>query len=127
MTVEVREEDGTPLPDGAIGKIWCTGPSLMTGYFRDSDATDACMTDGWLDTGDMGYLSGGYVYIVGRAKDMIIVNGRNHWPQDIEWAVEQLPGFKAGDIAAFAITTPGEIGRPAGWEQVSQKGSISGV
>src|SRR3546814_11260034 len=78
MTVEVREEDGTPLPDGAIGKIWCTGPSLMTGYFRDSDATDACMTDGWLDTGDMGYLSGGYVYIVGRAKDMIIVNGRNH-------------------------------------------------
>ena len=52
----------------------------------------------------MGYLSNGYVFIVGRAKDMIIINGRNHWPQDIEWAVEQLPGFKAGDIAAFAIT-----------------------
>ncbi|MCM8730730.1 fatty acyl-AMP ligase [Hephaestia sp. GCM10023244] len=113
MTVEVREEDGTPLPDGAIGKIWCSGPSLMTGYFRDSDATDACMTDGWLDTGDMGYVSNGYVYIVGRAKDMIIVNGRNHWPQDIEWAVEQLPGFKAGDIAAFAITTPGGEETPA--------------
>jgi fatty-acyl-CoA synthase len=52
----------------------------------------------------MGYLSDGYVFIVGRAKDMIIINGRNHWPQDIEWAVEQLPGFKSGDIAAFAIT-----------------------
>src|SRR3546814_20166008 len=85
----------------------------MTGYFRDSDATDACMTDGWLDTGDMGYLSGGYVYIVGRAKDMIIVNGRNHWPQDIEWAVEQLPGFKAGDLPAFALTTPGAEETPA--------------
>ena len=113
MKVEIREEDGTPLPERAIGKLWCSGPSLMVGYFRDQAATDACLVDGWLDTGDMGYLSDGYVYIVGRAKDMIIVNGRNHWPQDIEWAVEQLPGFKAGDIAAFAITTPGGEETPA--------------
>ena len=113
MEVEIREEDGTPLPDKAIGKVWCRGPSIMEGYFRDEAATAACMTDGWLDTGDMGYLSDGYVYIVGRAKDMIIINGRNHWPQDIEWAVEQLPGFKAGDIAAFAITTPGGEETPA--------------
>ena len=113
MTVEVREEDGTPLPERAIGKIWCKGPSIMAGYFRDPEATEACMADGWLDTGDMGYMSDGYVYIVGRAKDMIIVNGKNHWPQDIEWAVEQLPGFKAGDIAAFAITTPGGEETPA--------------
>ena len=113
MRVEIREEDGTPLPDGAIGKLWCKGPSVMVGYFRDIEATDACMVDGWLDTGDMAYMSDGYIYIVGRAKDMIIVNGRNHWPQDIEWAVEQLPGFKAGDIAAFAITTPGGEETPA--------------
>ena len=113
MKVEIREEDGTPLPERAIGKLWCTGPSVMVGYFRDEAATAACMKDGWLDTGDMGYLSDGYVYIVGRAKDMIIINGRNHWPQDIEWAVEQLPGFKAGDIAAFAITTPGGEETPA--------------
>jgi fatty-acyl-CoA synthase len=113
MTIEIREEDGTPLPEKAIGKVWCSGGSVMVGYFRDQDATDACMVDGWLDTGDMGYLSDGYIYIVGRAKDMIIVNGRNHWPQDIEWAVEQLPGFKAGDIAAFAITTPGGEETPA--------------
>ncbi len=113
MAVEIREEDGTPLPDGAIGKLWCKGPSVMVGYFRDQAATDACMTDGWLDTGDMAYMSDGYIYIVGRAKDMIIVNGKNHWPQDIEWAVEQLPGFKAGDIAAFAITTPGGEETPA--------------
>ncbi|MEK9211689.1 fatty acyl-AMP ligase [Sphingomonas sp. 2378] len=113
MVIEIREEDGTPLPDGAIGKVWCKGPSVMVGYFRDQAATDACLVDGWLDTGDMGYMSKGYIYIVGRAKDMIIVNGRNHWPQDIEWAVEQLPGFKAGDIAAFAITTPGGEETPA--------------
>jgi fatty-acyl-CoA synthase len=113
MEIEVREEDGTPLPDGAIGKVWCRGPSVMIGYFRDPDATAACLKDGWLDTGDMGYMSAGYIFIVGRAKDMIIINGRNHWPQDIEWAVEQLPGFKAGDIAAFAITTPGGEETPA--------------
>jgi len=113
MLLEIREEDGTPLPERAIGKVWCKGPSVMVGYFRDQAATDACLVGGWLDTGDMGYLSDGYLYIVGRAKDMIIVNGRNHWPQDIEWAVEQLPGFKAGDIAAFAITTPGGEETPA--------------
>jgi fatty-acyl-CoA synthase len=113
MKVEIRDEDGAVLSERQIGKVWTTGPSLMVGYFRDQEATDACMVDGWLDTGDMGYLSDGYLYVVGRAKDMIIINGKNHWPQDIEWAVEQLPGFKQGDIAAFAITTPGGEETPA--------------
>ncbi|MBV8687337.1 MAG: fatty acyl-AMP ligase [Alphaproteobacteria bacterium] len=114
MEVAIRDEDGSALGESQIGKVWCRGPSVMVGYFRDEEATKACLAgDGWLDTGDMGYMSGGYLYIVGRAKDMIIVNGRNHWPQDIEWAVEQLPGFKAGDIAAFAITTPGGEETPA--------------
>ena len=113
MVVEIRDEDGAPLGERQIGKVWTTGPSLMVGYFRDEEATKACLVDGWLDTGDMGYLSNEYLYIVGRAKDMIIINGKNHWPQDIEWAVEQLPGFKQGDIAAFAITTPGGEETPA--------------
>ncbi|MDF0541730.1 fatty acyl-AMP ligase [Sphingobium sp. H39-3-25] len=113
MKVEIRDEDGGLLSERQIGKVWTTGPSLMVGYFRDQEATDACLVDGWLDTGDMGYLSDGYLYVVGRAKDMIIINGKNHWPQDIEWAVEQLPGFKQGDIAAFAITTPGGEETPA--------------
>jgi len=114
MAIEIRDGDGALLADRSIGKVFCRGSSLMTGYFRDEESTRACLSDdGWLDTGDMGYLSGGYIYIVGRAKDMIIINGRNHWPQDIEWAVEQLPGFKSGDIAAFAITGPSGEETPA--------------
>jgi fatty-acyl-CoA synthase len=114
MDVEIRGPDGALLPDRGIGKLYVRGASVMTGYFRDPESTAACLSaDGWLDTGDMGYLSGGYIYIVGRAKDMIIINGRNHWPQDIEWAVEQLPGFKSGDIAAFAITASSGEETPA--------------
>jgi fatty-acyl-CoA synthase len=114
MEIEIRDEDGATLGSREIGKVHCRGPSVMLGYFRDEEATAACLDSaGWLDTGDMGYLSDGYLYIVGRAKDMIIINGKNHWPQDIEWAVEQLPGFKAGDIAAFSITTPGGEETPA--------------
>ncbi|MFC7499624.1 fatty acyl-AMP ligase [Enterovirga sp. GCM10030262] len=114
MEIAIRDEEGGDLPERAIGKVHARGPSIMHSYFRDEEATRACLSDdGWLDTGDMGYLSDGYIYIVGRAKDMIIINGKNHWPQDIEWAVEQLPGFKAGDIAAFSITTPGGEETPA--------------
>jgi fatty-acyl-CoA synthase len=114
MAVEIRDADGNPLPDRGIGKLFVRGTSVMAGYFRDPESTAACLTaDGWLDTGDMGYLSNGYIFIVGRAKDMIIINGRNHWPQDIEWAVEQLPGFKSGDIAAFAITASSGEETPA--------------
>jgi fatty-acyl-CoA synthase len=114
MEVEVRAEDGSPLPDRGIGRIFVRGKAVMVGYFRDEESTAACLgADGWLDTGDMGYLSNGYIFIVGRAKDMIIINGRNYWPQDIEWAVEQLPGFKSGDIAAFAITGPSGEETPA--------------
>jgi fatty-acyl-CoA synthase len=105
MELEIRGETGSALPDHHIGKVWCKGTSIMHSYYRDPEATAACMEGGWLDTGDMGYMVEGYLFIVGRAKDMIIINGKNHWPQDIEWAVEQLPGFHQGDIAAFALET----------------------
>jgi fatty-acyl-CoA synthase len=112
--IEVRGKDGAVLPEEGIGRIFARGPSIMKGYFRDPEATAAVLSpDGWLDTGDMGYMKRGFLYIVGRAKDMIIINGRNYWPQDIEWAIEQLPGFKSGDIAAFAITDTGGEELPA--------------
>ncbi len=114
MEVEIRGDAGEIMPDRGIGKVFVRGASVMHSYFRDEELTKAVLSDeGWLDTGDMGYMSKGYIFIVGRAKDMIIINGRNHWPQDIEWAVEQLPGFKSGDIAAFAITGPSGEETPA--------------
>ena len=114
MEVEIRGPVGEILSERGIGKVYVRGTSVMHSYFRDEESTGACLSDdGWLDTGDMGYMSKGYIFIVGRAKDMIIINGRNHWPQDIEWAVEQLPGFKSGDIAAFAITGPSGEETPA--------------
>ncbi|WP_255573907.1 fatty acyl-AMP ligase [Erythrobacter sp. SCSIO 43205] len=103
MEVRITGESGKSREDHQIGKVWCRGPSVMHSYFRNKEATDDCLVDGWLDTGDMGYTADGYLFIVGRAKDMIIINGKNHWPQDIEWAVEQLPGFNHGDIAAFSL------------------------
>ena len=119
MELEVRGETGARLADHRIGKVWCRGPSVMHSYFRDPESTAAALVPGadgkgaWLDTGDMGYLVDGYLFIVGRAKDMIIINGKNHWPQDIEWAVEQLPGFHQGDIAAFSVENDGGEEVPA--------------
>ena len=118
MEVEIRGENGNLKGDHQIGKVWCRGKSVMHSYFRNEEATTDCLVakdngDVWLDTGDMGYMADGYLFIVGRAKDMIIINGKNLWPQDIEWAVEQLPGFNHGDIAAFSIDTEGGEEAPA--------------
>lgn len=105
--IDIRSDDGTALGETKVGRIFVRGISVMKEYFADPEATAACLSDeGWLDTGDMGYMKAGYLYIVGRAKDMIIVNGKNHWPQDIEWAAEQMDGVKSGDVAAISV--PGE-------------------
>lgn len=102
--VEVRGPDGRPLPDRRIGRIFVQGPSVMAGYFDDPDGTAEVLDDrGWLNTGDMGYLIDGDLVVTGRSKDLIILNGRNIWPQDVEWAVEQLPAVRTGDVAAFSI------------------------
>ncbi len=76
----------------------------MSGYFRNDLATHGVLLEnGWLDTGDLGYLVDGQLVITGRSKDLIIVGGRNIWPQDLEWAVEHLDGVRPGDAAAFAV------------------------
>jgi len=105
--LEIRDETGSLVGEREVGQIFVRGNSVMSGYFGDAEATAQVLSaDGWLDTGDMGYRVGNALYIVGRTKDLIIVNGRNHWPQDIEWVVEQLPGLRSGDSAAISI--PGQ-------------------
>ncbi|MFZ5617458.1 MAG: fatty acyl-AMP ligase [Pseudomonadota bacterium] len=101
--IEVRGEDGAPLKDREVGRIFIKGPSLTPGYFSDADATARLYDGEWLDTGDMGYFLGGEIVITGRAKDLIIINGRNIWPQDIEWAVEKVDGVRQGGVAAFSV------------------------
>jgi len=100
----IRDNEGNELPDRVIGRVHICGPSVMNGYFGDPAATKRVLSKtGWLDTGDMGYLVDGNLVITGRGKDLIICNGRNIWPQDIEWAVEGLEGLRRGDAAAFSI------------------------
>ena len=101
--VRVRGETGEDLPDRSVGRIFISGPSLTPGYFRNPEATSAMYDGAWMDTGDMGYLLDGQLVITGRAKDLIIINGRNIWPQDIEWAVEALPGVRQNGVAAFSV------------------------
>jgi fatty-acyl-CoA synthase len=102
--IEVRCDNNKRLAEREIGHIFIKGPSLMSGYFLDDAATEAVIgADGWLKTGDMGYLLDGEIVITGRCKDLILHNGRNIWPQDIEWAAENIHGLRSGDVAAFAI------------------------
>ncbi len=101
---EIRDDNNRVLADRAIGRICIKGPSLMEGYYRNAEATRQMkMPDGWLDTGDMGYTVDGKLFVTGRRKDMIICNGRNIWPQDLEWAVETLANVKTGSAAAFSV------------------------
>lgn len=101
--IEVRNENGTPAGEREVGRIFIKGPSLTPGYFSDPDASAAMYHGDWLDTGDMGYFLNTQIVITGRAKDLIIINGRNIWPQDIEWAVENVEGVRGGGVAAFSV------------------------
>ncbi len=104
--LEVRDESGKALGDREVGRIFVAGPSIMTGYFGEPEASREVLSDGWLDTGDLGYTLDGEVVVTGRAKDLIIVNGRNIWPQDIEWAIETRRIVKNGDSVAFSVDGP---------------------
>ena len=104
--LEVRDSDGKPLADRQVGRIFIKGPSVMPGYFGEPEASREVLSDdGWLDTGDLGYWLAGEIVVTGRAKDLIIINGRNVWPQDIEWAIETRRVVKNGDAAAFSVDT----------------------
>ena len=101
--VEVRDLEGSVLPERREGGIHLRTPSTMEGYYAAPEINAQILRDGWLDTGDLGYLVEGELVITGRRKDLMIVNGRNIWPQDVEHVAEQHPGVRTTDTAAFTV------------------------
>jgi fatty-acyl-CoA synthase len=101
--IAIFDERRNRLADGGVGEIGVYGPSVTAGYFGNPAATAETFVDGWLMTGDLGVLHEGELYVCGRSKDLIIVNGRNYYPQDLEWIVERLEGVRPGGVAAFSI------------------------
>jgi len=105
--VEIRDDAGRVLPDRRSGTIFVRGPSVMSGYFNAPEETaDTLSEDGWLNTGDVGYRVDGSLIITGRKKDLIIINGRNIWPQDLEYLAEHQPEVRIGDALAFSVPGP---------------------
>jgi fatty-acyl-CoA synthase len=104
--LQVRDEKGEELPERHSGTIYVRGPSMMSGYFNEPELTNQHLSaDGWFNTGDVGYRVGNRLVITGRSKDLMIVNGRNVWPQDLEYIAEQQPGIRTNDALAFELTT----------------------
>lgn len=105
--VVIRDDDGNPLGRRKVGRVTLRGPSLMEEYHDDPVATQEVLdADGWLDTGDLGFLTDEGIFITGRRKDLIIINGRNIWPQDLEHVAEQQPDVRVGDASAFGVMAP---------------------
>jgi fatty-acyl-CoA synthase len=103
--LSIQDEDGRILSDRHVGEVCFRGPSVTAGYWESPEATNAAFRGGWLRTGDLGYLVGDRVFISGRIKDILIVNGRNYYPQRIEWLVDEIPGVRKGSSVVF--TRPG--------------------
>jgi fatty-acyl-CoA synthase len=102
--IEIRDDQGQVLPERYCGTLFVRGPSVMSGYFGDLKATREVLSpDGWLNTGDLAYRVGNSIVITGREKDLIIINGRNVWPQDLEYLAEQQPEVRTGDASAFSV------------------------
>ncbi|MEM0955274.1 MAG: fatty acyl-AMP ligase, partial [Pseudomonadota bacterium] len=101
--IQIRDDDGAVLEDWHSGTIYLRGPSVMSGYFGLPEETNNVLSeDGWLNTGDIGYLAEGLLTITGRKKDLIIIHGRNIWPQDLEHVAESQPEVRVGDALAFS-------------------------
>jgi fatty-acyl-CoA synthase len=102
----IVDESGNELPERAIGEIALAGPSVMREYYAADTVTSQAIRGGRLHTGDLGYLSDGELFVCGRIKDTIVLNGRKYHAQDLEWAVEELPGIRRGRVAAFGTSRP---------------------
>jgi acyl-CoA synthetase (AMP-forming)/AMP-acid ligase II len=108
---ELAIVDGRPgrLADGQVGRVLVRGPSLMTGYLHQEEATTQALRDGWLDTGDRGFLLDGELHLTGRDKEVLIVNGQNHAPEELERATESVAGVRAGCAVAVAFRPEGAV------------------
>jgi fatty-acyl-CoA synthase len=113
--IEIRIVDpatGAPMDTREVGELEIRGSSVTTGYYRRPEATDAAFHDGWLRTGDLAYLEERAELVVcGRIKDVIIVGGRNVFPEDVERAAARVDGVRAGNVIAFGVD--GRKGREA--------------
>ena len=110
VEVEVRGEAGEALRERCLGRIHVRGPSLMQGYLGDPVATGRALRDGWLDTGDLGFHAGGELFVHGRAKDVVIVRGANHAPDEFEACLGAIEGLRPGCVAALGFVPPGGDG-----------------
>ena len=108
--VRIVGSGGGPLADRVQGHIQCRGPSVMQGYFGRAEATAEVLQDGWLKTGDLGYLAAGELFVTGRVKDIIIQGGRNIYPQELEHIAGDVEGVRRGCVAAFGISGRGVAG-----------------
>lgn len=104
--VRAVDAQGSPLPERQVGHLEFSGPSSTPGYYRNPEATRKLRRDGWLDTGDMGYLADGEVFVTGRAKDMIIRGGQHLFPEPLEEAVSELPSIVPNGVAVFGAPDP---------------------
>jgi fatty-acyl-CoA synthase len=102
----IRDARGFEVNERCCGTIFLRGPSVMRGYFQNPVATAEVLDQqGWLNTGDIGYRVGDRIYITARGKDVIIINGRNVWPQDLEHLADGLHGVRQASVSAFAAST----------------------
>ncbi|MEE6167656.1 MULTISPECIES: fatty acyl-AMP ligase [unclassified Mycolicibacterium] len=108
VEVEIRDELSKVLDRDKVGSIFVRGPSVMAGYFGRPDLTDQALHDGWLDTGDLGFVHDGELFVCGRAKDTVIIRGANHAPQDFEAALDGLHGVRTGCAVAVGFVPAGE-------------------
>jgi fatty-acyl-CoA synthase len=107
--LKIAGPDGVSVAERTVGEIWARGPSVSAGYYQNAEANaEGFPGDGWLHTGDLGYLADGELFICGRSKDLIIVRGANFHPQDLEWAVSELEGVRRGNVVAFSTQLDGE-------------------
>nr|UXE45712.1 4-hydroxyphenylalkanoate adenylyltransferase [uncultured bacterium] len=110
MEIQIRGEAGEDLPEGHQGRIHVRGPSVMRGYFDAPEASARALTDGWLDTGDLGVVREGELFLTGRTKDLIIIRGANHAPQEFEDCLYDVGGVRAGCAVALGYHPPGVEG-----------------